>query len=271
MHARTLPAEKAEEPRWDDVHWLNAPFVKRVTEGVSAEDVVVNVGPGVAAYIPLHDMPGYVGGAAYLSEEMDFYDDGPINLNLINKAVRLNLEKGRFQYGGSTVTQQLVKNLFLTRDKTFARKFQEALISWRITDVVSKKRVLELYLNCIEYGPDVYGIGPAAQFYFQKDARLLSAKEAIFLAMLKPAPWYGAKVVERGKTPVTGWWAGRYEELYQRLIDYGYLTRAQADAEKPYVLEWDKKTGKYEAAVSNSVPVFGIEDDLFDLLDVDPQ
>jgi hypothetical protein len=264
LHARPLPEERLTNPRWDDVFWLNAPFVKRVTEGVSSEEVVVKVGPGLPSYVPLHEMPGYVGGAAFLSEEMDFYDDGPINLNLIKKAVRLNLEKGRFQYGGSTVTQQLVKNLFLTRDKTFARKFQEALIAWRITDVVSKDRVLELYLNCIEYGPDVYGIGPAAQFYFQKDARQLTAKEAIFLAMLKPAPWYGMKVIERRKTPVTGWWAGRYEELYQRLIDYDYLTRAQADAEKPYFLEWDR-SGKYIPA---AIPVPDAPDDGLDLLEL---
>ncbi len=271
LHARPLPEERLTKPRWDDVHWLNAPFVKKVTEGVSSEEVNIRIGPGLKSYVPLHEMPGYVGGAAYLSEEMDFYDDGPINLNLIKKAVRLNLEKGRFQYGGSTVTQQLVKNLFLKRDKTFARKFQEALIAWRITTVVSKERVLELYLNCIEYGPDVYGIGRAAQYYFQKDARQLTAEEAIFLAMLKPAPWYGAKVVERGKTPVTGWWAGRIEELYGRLIDYGYLTKAQAEAEKPYVLEWDKKTGAYKPAASDAVPELDMGLELEDLLDVDPQ
>lgn len=224
----------------DDVYWLNRPFIKRVYEGVSdPEEVEVLVGPGLASYVPIHELPPWVGGAAYLSEQMRFYEDPAISVALIRKALRLNLEKGRFVYGGSTVTQQLVKNLFLSRDKTLSRKLREALISWRVTQKISKDRVLELYLNCIEFGPDVYGIGPAARYYFQKDARQLTPREAIFLAMLKPAPWYGAKVVRRRATPVTGYWANRTEELFGRLIDEGLITAEMAEAEKPYKLEWD--------------------------------
>src|SRR5690606_8087956 len=98
----------------------------------------VFVGPGLPTYVPLSEMPSWVGGAAYLSEEILFYTDHGISLGLIKKALRLNLEKGRFVYGGSTVTQQLIKNLFLTRDKTLSRKLQEALIAWRITETIPK-------------------------------------------------------------------------------------------------------------------------------------
>ena len=229
-----------------DVYWLNRPFVKQVhEEGVSdPETVQVYVGPGTASYVPLEQMPSYVGGAMYLSEQMLFYTGPAISISLIKKALRLNLERGRFVYGGSTITQQLVKNLFLSRDKTLTRKLQEAIISWRIIETISRDRILELYLNCIEFGPDIYGIGPAAQYYFQKDARDLSAREAIFLSMLKPAPWYGAKVIERKKSPSTGWWAERFELMYQRLIDEKMFTKEQAAAEKPYILEWDAN-GKY--------------------------
>lgn len=228
-----------------DVYWLNRPFIKRVTEGVSdPENSEIYVGPGLTTYVPLNELPPWVGAAAFLSEQMMFYEDPAISIPLIKKAMRLNLEKGRFVYGGSTVTQQLVKNLFLSRDKTLSRKLREALLSWRITQVISKDRVLELYLNCIEFAPDVYGIGPAAKYYFQKDARELTAREAIFLAMLKPAPWYGPKVVRRGATPVTGYWATRTEELFGRLIEKEFVTEAQAEAEKPYKMEWDDD-GKY--------------------------
>ncbi len=231
-----------------DVYWLNRPFVKKVhDEGVSdPENVTIYVGPGTADYVPLNEMPSYVGGAMYLSEQMLFYKAPAISLSLIKKAMRLNLERGRFVYGGSTITQQLVKNLFLSRDKTLARKLKEAIISWRIIETISRDRILELYLNCIEFGPDIYGIGPAARYYFQKDARNLTAKEAIFLSMLKPAPWYGAKVIERKKSPNSGWWKERFELMYQRLIDEGMLTKDVAEAEKPYILEWDKN-GKYIA------------------------
>lgn len=229
----------------DDVYWLNRPFIKRVTEGLTdPETVEVYVGPGTQTYVPLEQLPRYVAGVMYLSEQIDFYIDGPISESLIKKALRLNLDKGRFVYGGSTVTQQLVKNLFLSRDKTFSRKIQEAFISWRIDDVISKDRVLELYLNCIEFAPDVYGIGPAARHYFQKDARNLSVAESIFLAMLKPSPWYGEAVVERGRTPTGKYWVERMDELAGRLVEHGFLTKAEAEAAKPYSLEWDKD-GRY--------------------------
>ncbi len=231
-------------PILSDVFWLNRPFVKRVIEGVSSEEVVVSVGPGLPTYVPIEALPAWVGGAAYLSEEILFYTGDGISLGLIKKALRLNLEKGRFVYGGSTVTQQLVKNLFLTRDKTLSRKLQEALISWRITDQISKDRVLELYLNCIEFGPDIYGIGPAAQYYFQKDARNLSPLEAVFLAMLKPNPLYGARVIQRRKTPEGGWWSNRMDEMFQRLLDRGLIRPEDVEGQKPYTLEWDAQ-GRY--------------------------
>ena len=78
-----------------------------------------------------------------------------IHRGLLMRALRINLGAGRFVYGGSTVTQQLVKNLFLTRHKSLARKLQELLIATRITQAIDRHRVLELYLNCIEFGPDL--------------------------------------------------------------------------------------------------------------------
>jgi hypothetical protein len=239
------PAELAPVPAdWndqkpDDVFWLKRPFVKRVTEGVS-EEADVRIGPGLDSYVPLEAMPTYVGGASYLSEEINFYDDGGWNIHLIQKALQLNFQEHRFVYGGSTVTQQLVKNLFLTRDKTLARKIQEALIAWRIQGVVSKDRVLELYLNAIEYGEDLYGIGPAARHYFQKEAADLTILEAVFLAVIKPAPWYGDKFVERGETPDKGWWYDRIEQIIERLVQKGFITKEQAEEARPYVLKWDE-------------------------------
>ncbi|TDP62371.1 biosynthetic peptidoglycan transglycosylase [Bradymonas sediminis] len=239
--------------RFDDVHWLNRPFIKQVTEGVT-EEVEVLVGPGTPDYKPLRDLPPYVGAAAYLSEEMEFYENHGIDLGLIQRALRIDFEKGRFVYGGSTITQQLVKNLFLSRDKKLARKFKEALISWRIEDTVPKWRVLELYINVIEYAQDIYGIGPAARYYFDKDAADLTPREAVFLAVLKPAPWYGDRFRRRRSTPTKHWWFDRMGEIMGRLVDKGYLTAEQAEAEKPYILEWDKD-GRYIPAAAPAVAV----------------
>jgi len=224
--------------RQDDVDWLNRAFALRVREGLSGDNQVW-IGPGAKGYVPLAQLPRYVGAAAYLSEEMGFYLNRPIDRGLITRALRLNLEHGRFVYGGSTVTQQLVKNLFLSRQKTLARKLQEVLIATRITTTVSRARVLELYLNCIEFGPNVYGIGRAARYYFQKDARALTPREAVFLAMLKPAPRRGAWMKRRGFTPRMPYWQMRAEEIFTRLVDKGYLSAAQAEAERPYALRWE--------------------------------
>lgn len=227
----------------DDVAWLDADFVLPVREGTS-EGTTVQVGPGTPGWVPLAEMPAYVGGAAYLSEEMGFYTGTGISLPLIAKALGTNLTHGRFVYGGSTVTQQLVKNLFLTRRKTLARKLQEAIISARIARAVSKDRVLELYLNCIEFGPDLYGIGPAAEHYFQKPASALTPLEAVFLAMLKPAPRRGAWYRRAGRTPKMPYWDERVRLLLERLEARSLVPAGTADAAVPFILRWDGE-GRY--------------------------
>ncbi|MEZ4471609.1 MAG: biosynthetic peptidoglycan transglycosylase [bacterium] len=250
-----MAALRAEEAGWpavegasalDDVGWLDEPFVLPVREGTS-EGTVIRVGPGTPEFVPLAELPPYVGAVAYLSEEMGFYTGTGISLPLITKAIATNLEKGRFAYGGSTVTQQLVKNLFLSRTKTLARKFQEAIVSARIAETITKDRVLELYLNCIEFGPDVYGIGPAATHYFQKDARELTPLEATFLAMLKPAPRRGGWYVRQGRTPKMPYWDQRSRDLLVRLADRGLVAPDEADRAAPYILRWDAD-GRYLGA-----------------------
>ena len=104
--------------------------------------------------------------------------------------------------------------------------------------------MLELYLNCIEFGPNVYGVGRAAWYYFGKDARTLTPREAVFLAMLKPSPRAGAWMKRRGHTPTGSWWRGRAEEVFRRLVVHGYLSPAQAEAERPFhELRWED--GRY--------------------------
>lgn len=224
-------------PALDDVGWLNARFALPVREGVRRA-TAVHVGPGADGFVPLVQLPRYVGAAMYQSEEMGFYRNNAVAKGLLTRALRTNLDKGRFVYGGSTVTQQLVKNLFLTRTKTLARKLQELLIATRITQSISRARVLELYLNCIEFGPDVYGIGPAARYYFQKSARALTPREAVYLAMLKPAPRRGGYHKRRGYSPTFPWWVERQEVLMQRLVESGYISAETAEAERPYTLRW---------------------------------
>ena len=229
-----------------DVYWMNKPFVKAIEpEYLSGPEVEVLVGPGLATYVPLGTLPRHVPAAAYLSEEILFYQNRGISLGLIEKALRINLERGRFVYGGSTVTQQLVKNLFLSRHKTLARKLQEALISLRIDEVVSKDRVLELYLNCIEFGPDLYGIGPASRHYFGKEARDLTPMEAVFLAVIKPSPSIGERLKRRGQLSERDWLQKRIKTIFERLVEHNVLTTEEAQRAQEQELLWEKDTGVY--------------------------
>lgn len=229
-----------------DVLWLLEPFVfevdPRLTTGAR-----VQVGPGSSSYVRLSELPSYVPGAMYLTEEMGFWTGGAISPTLIKNAINTNLQKGGFVYGGSTITQQLVKNLFLSRDKRLTRKLQEALIGARVIDGVGKERILELYLNCIEFGPGVYGIQEAARYYFQKDARSLSPQESVFLAMLKVSPARGARWKRRGSSPSFTWWRARSVEVFKRLVDKGLLSARQAMGQAPFVLKWSRE-GNYLGA-----------------------
>lgn len=251
-HLRALPegrpvvtTKSGQRILANDVEWMNKPFIKRIEEGVSAK-AEIDVGPGTSTYVPYNEMPVYVPGAAFLSEEILFFSNRGVNIALITKAIRINLERGRFVYGGSTVTQQLVKNLFLTRKKTLARKLQEALVAFRIDEAVDKFRVIELYMNVIEFGHDLYGIGPAAEFYFQRKASQLTPIQAVFLAIIKPSPKMGNRFKRRGTTPANegNYFAKRMEVIFSRLVERKMITQAQMDAARPFVLKWNSE-GKY--------------------------
>ena len=121
---------------------------------------------------------------------------------------------------------------------------REIVIAKRITQQIQRSRVLELYLNCIEFGPNIFGIQAASRHYFQKDARTLTPLEAVFLAMLKPAPSWGGWIVRRGETPSMPYWSFRTEQILQRLVKAQYLTQEDADAQRPYTLYWTD--GQYQ-------------------------
>lgn len=141
---------------------------------------------------PLDSISPYLQAAVMISEDGYFYThkgfyDGAIQYSLIQ-----NLKQGRFARGGSTISMQLVKNVFLNNNKNIMRKLEEIMIVWLIENerLVSKKRMYEIYLNIVEWGPNhqVYGAEEAAQFYFRKHAHQLTPEESIFLATIIPSP-----------------------------------------------------------------------------------
>lgn len=131
--------------------------------------------------------------AVIAAEDAKFLNHEGFDWEAINLAFERNLRKGRIVAGGSTISQQLAKNLFLSKSKNPLRKFEEALITFMIERIMSKRRILEIYLNIIEWGEGLFGIEAASQYYFRKPASGISPAEAARLAAIIPNPVYFQK------------------------------------------------------------------------------
>jgi len=139
----------------------------------------------------LHDqIPDIVRIATIATEDKSFYSHVGVDFMSIVRAMKVNFEKKGIFQGGSTITQQLARNVFLSREKTLTRKLKEALIAFKIENNYSKDEILDLYLNEVPYGSNAYGIESAAKIYFKKTAKDLTFDEAVFLASLPKAPSY---------------------------------------------------------------------------------
>jgi penicillin-binding protein 1A len=145
-------------------------------------------GPRYGDHVTVAALPPYVPRAMLAAEDRRFYSHGAVDLRAIARAAVANHKAGRVVEGGSTLTQQLAKTLFLTPDQTFRRKVQEAFLAERIERVMSKDQVLELYLNRIYFGANTFGLDGAARTYFGKPASRLTLSEAALLAALPKAP-----------------------------------------------------------------------------------
>ncbi|HEY6839272.1 MAG TPA: biosynthetic peptidoglycan transglycosylase [Geobacteraceae bacterium] len=146
------------------------------------------VGPNNGHWTPSQRIPDVMKWAVVVAEDARFYSHDGIDIKAIKNAVKYDLEKRRFARGASTITQQVAKNLFLTREKSLTRKLEEVILALWMERVLTKGRIMELYLNVVELGPMVYGVGHAAPYYFGKTADDLSPRECAFLAAMLPGP-----------------------------------------------------------------------------------
>ncbi|MEK7227652.1 MAG: transglycosylase domain-containing protein, partial [Patescibacteria group bacterium] len=138
--------------------------------------------------VPFEDISPHVKNATIAIEDKSFYSHHGFILSSFLRAVWVNLTTLSFSQGGSTITQQVVKNSILTKDKTPTRKLKELILALKLEKVLSKEEILALYLNEIPYGGTIYGIEEAAQSFFGKSARDLTLAESAYLASLPKAP-----------------------------------------------------------------------------------
>jgi hypothetical protein len=146
------------------------------------------IGPENPDYVPIEQVSPYVVRAFLTTEDSSFYEHSGFITREFRTALIRNLQAGAFKFGASSITMQMIKNVFLRREKTLSRKFQELFLTWYIETQLEKDRIMEIYVNAIEYGPGLYGIGPAAGVYFNKHPIDITPVEAAFFASILPAP-----------------------------------------------------------------------------------
>ncbi len=139
-------------------------------------------------WVSLESISPEASGAVIISEDWAFYDHSGYDPQQIYRIIKDSLWAMRLTRGASTITQQVARNVFLTKNKTIIRKIRELCLAYQIEKRVSKKRILEIYFNIAHWGYGIFGIRDASEFYFQKLPLELNAKEGAFLAMLLPSP-----------------------------------------------------------------------------------
>jgi hypothetical protein len=166
---------------------LRGDFVFGSDEGAGPHRPI-DVSPASPDFIALREVPPLFVRTLLLAEDTGFYGHRGIDLRELPSALLTNWSRGGAARGASTITQQLAKNLFLSRDKQVGRKLQELAITFLLESALGKDRILEIYLNIIEWGPDLRGLRPAARHYFGREPEALTPAEMAFLVAIIPGP-----------------------------------------------------------------------------------
>lgn len=179
------------------------------------------VGPRAPGWVPLELISDYVLMSVISSEDTTFYSHNGIDMHELQEAIKKDIREKRWARGASTLTQQVIKNAFLTNEKTLWRKFREILWASELEKEFTKSEILCFYLNMVELGPGIYGVGQAATYYFGVVPSRLSVRESAFLAMLLPSPRrYHSNF--RSKT-LTPWAKKRVNHIIETMFRLGYI------------------------------------------------
>jgi len=179
-------------------------------------------------WTPLAKISQQAQWAVVVSEDWAFYQHGGLDTNQIKEALMDGLEEGRIKRGASTITQQVVRNIYLTQRRTFTRKAREAWMAVKIEKALGKKKILELYFNIAEWGEGIFGIGAASQHYFNKSPSELNAKEGAFLAMLLPSPKKYS--ISFRKKKLTDFSLSVMKSIMDKMVMAKFLTEEERDA-----------------------------------------
>ena len=204
--------------------FLRGPFIYRPVDA-AGHTRELWVGPQNPNFVPISELPRYVSRAVTTSEDASFWFHPGFDFDEMKESI-IDAAEGSRVRGASTLTQQLAKNLFLSRERTFARKVREALFTLALEASLPKARLMEIYLNIIEWGPGIYGLGEASRHYFGVNARNLSVQQAAFLATIIPNPVKYHVFYEKGR--VSSQWQGKVRHLIHKLESNGIIDSGQA-------------------------------------------
>jgi hypothetical protein len=172
-----------------DVKNLKKPF-KHMIYGPQGQISFGETGPGTKDWVPFDRMSPFLESAARTTEDPGFRESNGFSTIALENSIRDDIMTGKFFRGASTVSMQLAKNLWLNREKTLSRKIQEAILTTYLEQNLTKDEILEYYFNIVEFGPNLYGIGPATKHYFSIDPSSLRLSQALYLVSLLPNPKY---------------------------------------------------------------------------------
>jgi len=183
------------------------------------------MGPKTSSWVPARLISNPMFMAVIASEDTSFFSHQGIDYHELRESIKKDWEEKRWARGASTITQQVIKNVYLSREKSIWRKFKELVWARQIEKVLSKTEILTFYLNMAEWGPSIYGIGSASQHYFGISPSEISAKQAAFLAMLLPSPIkFHSYFVKKELTPFA---RGRVGKILRVMLRMGFLEEQQ--------------------------------------------
>ncbi|MEO8036938.1 MAG: biosynthetic peptidoglycan transglycosylase, partial [Acidobacteriota bacterium] len=233
----------------------------RTVLSAEGKPALIQSGPGTASWVPRDAISRHMETAVLICEDGAFFRHKGFDDEAIQNSLRENIKQGHFVRGASTISMQLSKNLYLPREKTVSRKLQEAVLTMLLEQELTKDQIMELYLNVIEFGPGIYGIGPAANYYFNTSAGRLSLGQSLYLGSILPNPkrqYFGADGA------VTPGWTSYLRKLMRiavkiRRVSEPELEEALVEQVKfkvPYAREVEDDTTEAEdtAAVPGAPP-----------------
>jgi len=213
--------EVTSAPPRCDVRRLNDPEFRHLARKRKLLQKTIVLGPSNRGFVPYRSVGHYLRGAVLTCEDGAFFRHNGFLPKHINESLRRDLRDRRFVRGASTITMQLVKNLFLSEEKTLSRKLQEAMLTWWIEQEVSKERMFEIYMNIIEWGPGIYGCGSASRYYFGRHPSRLAPIQAAWMASIISNPVRFSYMKHRG---VSNGWRTNLAFIMNKMVMRGTIT-----------------------------------------------